>query len=192
MKWRWYPCLVTIMTPLAPASGEPRLVVSPCDAVRRLAALHGTLCDVVTSIDASYGLPLIVILISTLLHLVVTPYFAIMEIMVSKNRPHFLVLQAMWCTMYFLRMIGLVEPGQLTIDEGKKTEIIISKLMMSMPSTGRLPERLEIFSRQLMMLQSISYEPMSMCTLNRSLITSVLAAVTIYLVIILQFQNYST
>lgn len=57
--------------------------------------------------------------------------------------------------------------------QGKKTEIIISKLMMSMPSTGSLPERLEIFSRQLMMLQSISYEPMSMCTLNRSLITSV-------------------
>ncbi|XP_026740607.1 gustatory receptor for sugar taste 43a-like [Trichoplusia ni] len=173
------------------ASGEPRLVVSPCDAVRRLAALHGTLCDVVTSIDASYGLPLIVILISTLLHLIVTPYFVIMEILVSTNRPHFLFLQFLWCTTHMLRMIGVVEPGHLTIAEGKRTEGIISRLMTSAPSTGVLPARLEIFSRQLM-LQSVSYSPMGMCTLHRPLIASVLGAVTTYLVILIQFQRYDS
>ncbi|CAH0595487.1 unnamed protein product [Chrysodeixis includens] len=173
------------------ASGEPRLVVSPCDAVRRLAALHGTLCDVVTSIDASYGLPLIVILISTLLHLIVTPYFVIMEILVSTNRPHFLFLQFLWCTTHMLRMIGVVEPGHLTIAEGKRTEGIISRLMTSAPSSGVLPARLEIFSRQLM-LQSVSYTPLGMCTLHRPLIASVLGAVTTYLVILIQFQRYDS
>ncbi|KAG7303708.1 hypothetical protein JYU34_012266 [Plutella xylostella] len=61
-------------------SGEPRLAVPPCEAVRRLGALHGSLCEVIQRVDCSYALPLVVILISTLLHLIVTPYFLIMEI----------------------------------------------------------------------------------------------------------------
>ncbi|KAF9407465.1 hypothetical protein HW555_012518 [Spodoptera exigua] len=162
------------------ASGEPRLIVSPCDAVRRLAALHGTLCDVVNSIDDSYGLPLIVVLISTLLHLIVTPYFLIMEIIVSTNRVHFLVLQFLWCVTHMLRMIV-----------GKRTEALVCRLMTSAPSTGVLPSRLEIFSRQLM-LQSVSYAPMGMCTLHRPLVASVIGAVTTYLVILIQFQRYDS
>lgn len=173
------------------ASGEPRLIVSPCDAVRRLAALHGTLCDVVNSIDDSYGLPLIVILISTLLHLIVTPYFLIMEIIVSTNRIHFLVLQFLWCVTHMLRMIVVVEPGHYTIAEGKRTEALVCRLMTSAPSTGVLPSRLEIFSRQLM-LQSVSYAPMGMCTLHRPLVASVIGAVTTYLVILIQFQRYDS
>ncbi|XP_075983602.1 gustatory receptor for sugar taste 43a-like isoform X2 [Anticarsia gemmatalis] len=171
------------------ASGEPRLIVSPCDAVRRLASLHGTLCDVVKRIDDSYGLPLIVILISTLLHLIVTPYFLIMEIIVSTNRLHFLVLQFLWCVTHMLRMIVVVEPGHYTIAEGKRTEGLVCRLMTSAPSTGVLPSRLEIFSRQLL-LQSVSYAPMGMCTLSRPLMASVIGAVTTYLVILIQFQRY--
>ncbi|CAD0204551.1 unnamed protein product [Chrysodeixis includens] len=153
-------------------SGEPRLVVSPCDAVRRLAALHGTLCDVVTSIDASYGLPLIVILISTLLHLIGTPYFAVMEILVSTERPHYLILLVLWSTAHLLRLIGVMESGHLIVAEVKKTKSIISHLMTSAPSSGELSARLKIFSRQLM-LQDVTYSPMGLCTLQRPLIASV-------------------
>ncbi|CAB3219895.1 unnamed protein product [Arctia plantaginis] len=171
------------------ANGEPRLIVTPCDAVRRLALLHGTLCDVVKRIDDSYALPLIVIVISTLLHLIVTPYFLIMEIIVSTNRVHFLVLQFLWCVIHMLRLLVVVEPGHYTIVEGKRTEGLICRLMTSAPSTGVLPSRLEIFSRQLL-LQSVSYAPMGMCTLSRPLMASVLGAVTTYLVILIQFQRY--
>ncbi|PZC73401.1 hypothetical protein B5X24_HaOG200851 [Helicoverpa armigera] len=86
--WRNMTAILPSLVSLLSASGEPRLVVSPCDAVRRLAALHGTLCDVVNSIDDSYGLPLVVILISTLLHLIVTPYFLIMEISNCIHESH--------------------------------------------------------------------------------------------------------
>ncbi|XP_072934629.1 gustatory receptor for sugar taste 43a-like isoform X2 [Epargyreus clarus] len=172
-------------------SGEPKLVVPPCEAIRRLACLHGSLCDVVHRIDSSYGLPLIVILISTLLHLIVTPYFLIMEIIVSTNRIHFLVLQFLWCATHMLRMFVVVEPSHYTIAEGKRTEELVCRLMTSVPSTGILPSRLELFSRQLM-LQSVSYSPMGMCTLDRPLVASVLGAVTTYLVILIQFQRYET
>ncbi|XP_028175090.1 gustatory receptor for sugar taste 43a-like, partial [Ostrinia furnacalis] len=153
-------------------SGESRLIVSPCEAIYGLASLHGTLCEVVHRIDDSYGIPLIVILISTLLHLIVTPYFLIMEIIVSAHRVHFLVLQFLWCATHLLRMCVVVEPSHYTIQEGKRTEGLVCRLMTSAPTTGLLPTRLELFSRQLM-LRSVSYTPLGMCTLDRPLVASV-------------------
>ncbi|XP_073948593.1 gustatory receptor for sugar taste 43a-like [Choristoneura fumiferana] len=172
-------------------NGEPRLIVPPCEAIRRLAALHGALCEVVQRIDRSYGLPLIVILLSTLLHLIVTPYFLIMEIIVSTNRIHFLVLQFLWCVTHMLRMFVVVEPCHYTVTEGKKTEELVCQLMTYAPSGGALPSRLELFSRQLM-LRSVTYSPLGMCTLDRPLVASVIGAVTTYLVILIQFQRYDT
>ncbi|VVC96409.1 unnamed protein product [Leptidea sinapis] len=75
-------------------NGVPKLVVAPCEAIRRLASLHGALCDVVNRIDSSYGLPLIIILISTLLHLIF-----------------------LWIAIHVLRMFVVVEPCHYTITE---------------------------------------------------------------------------
>ncbi|XP_050667399.1 gustatory receptor for sugar taste 43a-like [Leptidea sinapis] len=172
-------------------NGVPKLVVAPCEAIRRLASLHGALCDVVNRIDSSYGLPLIIILISTLLHLIVTPYFFIMELMISTHRLHFMVLQFLWIAIHVLRMFVVVEPCHYTITESKRTEELVCRLMTSSSSTGMLPSRLELFSRQLM-LRSICYSPLGMCTLGRPLVASVFGAVTTYLVILIQFQRYDS
>nr|QRF71016.1 gustatory receptor [Semiothisa cinerearia] len=174
--------------------GTAALGVSPSEAVRRLASLHGTLCEVVRCVDSSYGLPLIVVLISTLLHLIVTPYFLIMEIIVSTNRVHFLVLQFLWCLTHMLRMLVVVEPCHYTIAEGRRTQSLVCRLMTSVserPALGSLPSRVELFSRQLL-LQSVCYSPLGMCTLDRPLVASVIGAVTTYLVILIQFQRYDT
>lgn len=170
-------------------SGEPSLLVSPCEAIHVLGALHGTLCEVVHRIDDSYGVPLVVILISTLLHLIVTPYFLIMEIMISTHRIHFLVLQFLWCLTHMLRMLIVVEPSHYTIIEGKRTEGLVCRLMTAAPSSGALPSHLELFSRQLL-LRSVCYSPMGMCILDRPLVASIIGAVTTYLVIVIQFQRY--
>ncbi|XP_060806650.1 gustatory receptor for sugar taste 43a [Amyelois transitella] len=172
-------------------NGEPRLLMSPSDAVHRLSLLHGSLCDVVHCIDENYGIPLVVVLISTLLHLIVTPYFLIMEIIVSTHRLHFLVLQFLWCVTHMMRLIVVVEPCHYTIYEGRRTENLVCRLLMASPLTSSLPSRLELFSRQLM-LQTTCYAPMGMCTLDRPLIASILGAVTTYLVILIQFQRYDT
>nr|ARO70531.1 antennal gustatory receptor 4-2 [Dendrolimus punctatus] len=174
---------------LKSVNGEPRLLVTPCEAIRRLAALYGTLCEVVNRVDESYGLPLVVLLLSTLLHLVVTPYFLIMEIILSTNRVHFLVLQFLWCATHLLRMFIIVEPCHYTVAESKRAEKLVCKLMTSVPSTGVLSARLKLFSRQLM-LRSAAYTPLGMCTLDRPLVVAVIGAVTTYLVILIQFQKY--
>ncbi|KAL4711943.1 hypothetical protein ACJJTC_006112 [Scirpophaga incertulas] len=171
-------------------SGEPRLATGPCEALLGLATLHGLLCDVIRRIDRSYGAPLVAILISTLLHLIVTPYFLIMEIIVSQVlRIHFLVLQFLWCVTHSLRMFVVVEPSHYTIMEGKRTENLVCWLMTMAPSSGSLSTRIELFSRQLM-LRTVAYSPMGICTLDRPLMASILGAVTTYLVIVIQFQRY--
>ncbi|XP_059054013.1 gustatory receptor for sugar taste 43a-like [Achroia grisella] len=172
-------------------AGESRLMVSASKATHQLSMLHGALCDVVHRIDSSYGLPVIVILMSTLLHLIVTPYFLIMELIVYTNRLHFLVLQFLWCFTHLLRLVIIVEPCHYTIIEGKRTQSLVSRLMSLAPSTGELSTRLVVFCRQLM-LQAVSYMPMGMCTLDRPLVASILGAVTTYLVILIQFQRYDT
>ncbi|GBP54883.1 Gustatory receptor for sugar taste 43a [Eumeta japonica] len=151
--------------------GTSRLTVAPCEAVRRLAVLHGSLCDVVNQLGASYGLPLLVILLSTLLHLIVTPYFLIVELMVSTQRLHFLVLQFLWCATHLLRVFVIVEPCHYTVDEGKRTEELVCRLMTYAPPGGVLPVRLELFSRQLLM-RSVHYSPLGMCVLDRPLVAS--------------------
>ncbi|KAL0867533.1 hypothetical protein ABMA27_008310 [Loxostege sticticalis] len=172
-------------------SGESRLLVSPSEAICVLASLHGTLCDLVHRIDDSYGIPLVMILISTLLHLIVTPYFFIMEIMVSAHRVHFLIILILWCATHLIRIFLVVEPSHYTIMEGKRTEGLVCRLMTSGTSAGLLSSRLELFSRQLM-LRSVSYSPIGICTLDRPLVASILGAVTTYLVIVIQFQRNDT
>ncbi|XP_062528818.1 gustatory receptor 9 isoform X2 [Bombyx mori] len=173
------------------ADGVPCLQVPPCEAVGRLSRMRCTLCEVTRHIADGYGLPLVIILMSTLLHLIVTPYFLIMEIIVSTHRLHFLVLQFLWCTTHLIRMLVVVEPCHYTIREGKRTEDILCRLMTLAPHGGVLSSRLEVLSR-LLMLQNISYSPLGMCTLDRPLMVTVLGAVTTYLVILIQFQRYDS
>lgn len=49
------------------------------ECIRKLSELHGTLCAAAREVDTSFGLPVLIILMSTLLHLIVTPYFLILE-----------------------------------------------------------------------------------------------------------------
>ncbi|XP_060806823.1 gustatory receptor for sugar taste 43a [Amyelois transitella] len=167
--------------------------LSPSDALQRVAMIHSKLCDVIHHLEDSYSICLVIILVSTLFHLVITPYYAIFEINVRVfgNLSHFIILESMWYILHLLRLIVVVEPCRYTTVEGYKTERIVCRMMTVTPTTGTLASRLELFSRQLM-LQSVCYKPMGACTLDRPLIVSVLGSVTTYLVMLVQFQKYES
>ncbi|GBP54876.1 Gustatory receptor for sugar taste 43a [Eumeta japonica] len=97
-----------------PVGGTARLAVAPHEAVRRLAALHGALCDVVTELGASYSLPLVVILLSTLLHLIVSPYYLVVDLVSLQPRPAFAAMQSLWSINHMFRLLMIVEPCYLT------------------------------------------------------------------------------
>lgn len=80
--------------------------------------VHSLLCDTVSLINAAFGVVLLAVTISCLLHLIITPYFLI----VQANEKHewiFLVVQAGWCIIHISRMLIIVQPSYSTVAEVK-------------------------------------------------------------------------
>ncbi|EFN79214.1 hypothetical protein EAI_11414 [Harpegnathos saltator] len=77
--------------------------------ISQLVTVHASLCDIVTYINAAYGVVILVVTITCLIHLIITPYFLIMEAD-GKRQPLFLVVQAMWCIFHIWRLLIFVQP----------------------------------------------------------------------------------
>ncbi|XP_025162241.1 gustatory receptor for sugar taste 43a [Harpegnathos saltator] len=154
--------------------------------ISQLVTVHASLCDIVTYINAAYGVVILVVTITCLIHLIITPYFLIMEAD-GKRQPLFLVVQAMWCIFHIWRLLIFVQPTYAATMEGKKTAILVSQLL----STSHDKEsrtQLEIFSLQLLH-RPLEFSACGLFTLDRGLVTSIAGAVTTYLVILIQFQK---
>nr|CAI5841988.1 unnamed protein product [Callosobruchus analis] len=115
-----------------------------------------------------YGIHLI--MLSCLLHLIITPYFLLVEIF-AKGKLIFIILQTTWVIGHLGRVLIIVEPCQLCIDEHRKTANLICDLL-----TNELKEHVEkaviLFSLQ----QSYCKLKFTSCgffTIKRSLLTSV-------------------
>ncbi|KAJ8956345.1 hypothetical protein NQ318_015083 [Aromia moschata] len=85
-----------------------------------------------SSADNDFSLQLI--MLSCLMHLIVTPYFLLMEIMKSGN-VIFIALQSVWLLIHIGRVLIIVEPCQLCINEHQKTSVIVYELL-----TGQFDE----------------------------------------------------
>nr|QHN69215.1 gustatory receptor 9 [Sirex nitobei] len=148
--------------------------------------MHTSLLNTVLLINSAFGVPLLVITATCLLHLIATPYFVIIEIY-GKRDQLLLTTQCLWCILHVGRIFVIVQPCYTVSEESKKTASIVSKLL-SLDWEPEVRKQLKMFSLQLL------HRPfeLSACghfSLNRSLITSIAGAVTTYLVILIQFQK---
>nr|UTN00877.1 gustatory receptor [Semanotus bifasciatus] len=132
----------------------------------------------------AYGIPLI--MLSCLLHLIVTPYFLLTEIMKNGNAI-FITLQSFWLLIHIGRVLIIVEPCQLCLNEHLRTSVIVYELL-----TCRFEEEekkaLTTFAMQLSYCR-LKFTSGGFFKIDRSLLTSVAGAVTTYLVILFQFNN---
>ncbi|XP_011862327.1 PREDICTED: gustatory receptor for sugar taste 43a [Vollenhovia emeryi] len=155
-------------------------------SIAQLMTVHGSLCDTVMLINAAYGVVTLVITITCLIHLIITPYFLIMEAD-GRREPLFLAVQGLWCIFHIWRLLMIVQPTYAAITQGKKTAVLVSQLLsMSPDREGR--KQLEIFSLQLLH-RPLEFSACGLFTLDRTLVTSIAGAVTTYLVILIQFQK---
>ncbi|XP_060829887.1 gustatory receptor for sugar taste 43a-like isoform X1 [Bombus pascuorum] len=139
-------------------------------SISELIMVHSLLCDTVSLINAAFGVVLLAVTVSCLLHLVITPYFLI----VQANEKHewiFLVVQAGWCIIHISRMLIIVQPSYSTIAEGKRTAALVSQLLSSCFEADARRE-LEIFSLQLLH-RPLEFSACGLFSLDRNLITSV-------------------
>ncbi|CAL1679263.1 unnamed protein product [Lasius platythorax] len=156
------------------------------DRISQLVTVHASLCDSVSIINTAYGVVLLAITITCLIHLIITPYFLIIE-SDGKREPLFLAVQGLWCIFHFWRLLMIIQPAYATTMQGKKTAVLVSQLL-STSHDREGTKQLEIFSLQLL-LRPLEFSACGLFTLDRTLMTSIAGAVTTYLVILLQFQK---
>ncbi|XP_020277873.1 gustatory receptor for sugar taste 43a-like isoform X2 [Pseudomyrmex gracilis] len=159
---------------------------APNDNISQLVVVHGSLCDTVTLINSAYGVVILVITITCLIHLIITPYFLIMEAD-GRREPLFLFVQGLWCIFHIWRLLIVVQPTYSATTQGKKTAVLVSQLLsVNRDREGR--KQLEIFSLQLLH-RPLEFSACGLFALDRTLVTSIAGAVTTYLVILIQFQK---
>ncbi|XP_076652990.1 gustatory receptor for sugar taste 43a [Halictus rubicundus] len=155
-------------------------------SISEMVQVHSTLCDTVGLINVAFGVVILAVTTSCLLHLVIAPYFLILQA-AEEHEWIFLAVQGMWCIFHVARMLIIVQPSYWTVVEGKKTAVIVSQLLSS-SFDANARQQLEVFSLQLLH-RPLEFSVCGLFSLDRTLITSIAGAVTTYLVILIQFQN---
>ncbi|KAK9295232.1 hypothetical protein QLX08_010378 [Tetragonisca angustula] len=143
-------------------------------------------CKLVSLINTTFGVVLLAVTVTCLLHLVITPYFLILQAKASeKHEWIFLFVQAGWCIIHITRMLIIVQPSYSTVAEGKRTATLVSQLL-SCSFDADTRRELEIFSLQLLH-RPLEFSACGLFSLDRNLITSIAGAVTTNLVILVQY-----
>ncbi|XP_072743920.1 gustatory receptor for sugar taste 43a-like isoform X2 [Anoplolepis gracilipes] len=157
------------------------------DSISQLVTVHASLCDTISLINSAYGVVVLAITITCLIHLIITPYFLIMEGDDGRREPLFVVVEALWCIFHIWRLLMIVQPTYATTMQGKKTAVLVSQLLSESQDKKEM-KQLEIFSLQVLH-RPLEFSACGLFTLDRTLVTSIAGAVTTYLVILIQFQK---
>ncbi|XP_026333111.1 uncharacterized protein LOC113240106 [Hyposmocoma kahamanoa] len=155
---------------------------------RYLIVSYGAICDVVRQINDSNAILLVVLLLSFFLHLIVSPYYLISFWVSTKHWVVSAKLQIGMCIFHTFNMMIIIEPAHRCTEEMENTKILLSQLTRRVTRPGEpLFHELDLFHKQIV-LNAASFTPMGICSLKRSIITTIFGGVTTYLVIILQFR----
>ncbi|CAH0595486.1 unnamed protein product [Chrysodeixis includens] len=172
--------LPVCQVPIEPMKPSPQ-------TIRCLALVYCSICDVVRQVNSSFGLVLVALLLSLLLHLVITPYHVITNIFnADRSDCSSPSLQVNWAIMHFTNLMLIIEPCHRTHEGMEYTKHLISQMTrFSSPRHDALLTELEVFFRHLMM-NEFTYAPLKLFPLNRMLIVTILGSITTYLVVMIQ------
>ncbi|XP_044004053.1 gustatory receptor for sugar taste 43a-like [Aphidius gifuensis] len=140
------------------------------ESISQLITVHSSLCDTNILINKAFGLPILVVAITCLLLLIITPYFLMMEAN-SDREMLFISVQLLWCALHVFRILMVVQPCYATTTNSKKTAILVSQLL-STTWDSEICEQLEYFSLQLIH-RPLDISACGLFSLDRGLVTSV-------------------
>ncbi|RVE53986.1 hypothetical protein evm_001389 [Chilo suppressalis] len=160
------------------------------DVIRQMSSMYVSTCDVVEQLDSCCGPNLLLLLMSCFLQLVTQSYWLSQNLFISMRSFPRMLSNLIWCVCQIMWLVEIVEPCHRTKLETGRTKLLISKLSGVLNTRPILVE-LEKLAQYLEMNQ-VGYAPLGICVLSRSLIAGILANVTTYLVVIIQFQTTDT
>ncbi|XP_022223635.2 gustatory receptor for sugar taste 43a [Drosophila obscura] len=154
--------------------------------IQTMADNHESLSKCVLLLSNSFGVAVLFILVSCLLHLVATAYFLFLELL-SKRDNAYLWVQALWILFHSFRLLMVVEPCHLAARESRKTIQIVCEIERKVHEPI-LAEAVKKFWQQLLVVDS-DFSASGLCRVNRTILTSFASAIATYLVILIQFQK---
>ncbi|XP_049824632.1 gustatory receptor for sugar taste 43a-like [Aethina tumida] len=160
--------------------------MSNYDKMATFGQVYERIVEVVEYVNEVGGLGIIIILLSCLLHLIVTPYFLLYEIANNGNKV-FICLQTVWLITHSTRLLLVVEPcHQFLIENSKTINLVLQLLAFVRDEEAR--KTLHLLALQVSQCK-IRFYSCGLVKIDRSLITAVVGAVTTYLVILFQFNK---
>ncbi|XP_047999599.1 gustatory receptor for sugar taste 43a-like [Leguminivora glycinivorella] len=158
--------------------------------VSRLALSHERISDIMRQMNDTHGLFLMIVLMSTFLRLVLTPYY--MLIQQTNSEVFGVTLSLFWTLVHVAILILTIEPCHWTHTQRQHTATLLGQLIVHVaPKCERLSKELDQFAKQIM-LGNAKFATLGVYTLDRKLMATILGGVTTYLVIIIQFQTISS
>ncbi|CAG9819531.1 unnamed protein product [Phaedon cochleariae] len=156
--------------------------------IKILRKLHKLLNYGVDIINGTIANGIMLIMLSCLVHLIVTPYFLVAELIKEKSNILFIFLQIFWIITHTCRLLIIVEPCQACSLEGQRTNMLLCDLLLLNNTDDEFEKAVKSFSLYLSQ-NHIRFSCSGLFTIDRSLITSIAGSVTTYIVILFQFNN---
>ncbi|XP_074039653.1 gustatory receptor for sugar taste 43a [Leptinotarsa decemlineata] len=154
--------------------------------IMEMAKFHDKILEAVEIVNNSIEFGIHIIMLSCLLHLIVTSYFLLIDIFL-RGSPVVIIQQLIWIQVHVGRILLIVEPCQSCVNEHKKTKIKVCELL-TYDMNEEVKNSMEYFSLQLMYCE-MDFSCCGFFEINRSLLTSIAGAVFTYLVILFQFED---
>ncbi|XP_047999585.1 gustatory receptor for sugar taste 43a-like [Leguminivora glycinivorella] len=183
--------LVDCFTKQAKTPGDTMTISQAQSTIRRLALSHERISELTRQLNATNGIFLMFVLMSTFIRLVLTPYYLLLRFDHDERIMYELVLQINWSLFHVLTLLLTIEPCHWTQEQRERTQILLSHLIVHLaPKSEKLSRELDQFAKQIL-LSNAKYMPLGVYALARPLMATMLGGVTTYLVIIIQFQKIS-
>nr|AST36345.1 putative gustatory receptor GR9 [Cydia fagiglandana] len=183
--------LIDCFTKPAKSPGDSMTLSQAQATIRRLALTHERISELTRQLNASNGVFLMFVLMSTFIRLVLTPYYLLQRFDHDERILYELLLQINWSLFHVVTLLLTIEPCHWTQEQRERTQILLSQLIVHLaPKCERLSKELDQFAKQIL-LSNAKYMPLGVYALARPLMATILGGVTTYLVIIIQFQKIS-
>ncbi|CAG9772326.1 unnamed protein product [Ceutorhynchus assimilis] len=141
------------------------------ERIRDLIHIYGKIRESVEIMNDSASFGTVMTMLSCLLHLVITPYFLLVEIFKQNPSFVFMTLQVVWFLGHVGRLLIIVEPCQTCLKEYKVTHNLVSEMIL-MDFNKDSKELLKTFISQIS-CTAISFNASGFFNIDRNLLTSV-------------------
>uniref|UniRef100_A0A182MYX2 Gustatory receptor n=1 Tax=Anopheles dirus TaxID=7168 RepID=A0A182MYX2_9DIPT len=156
-----------------------------------LMELYEHLWNASKAMNGLFGVPLLSYLFMAFIHTTIIYYVMISNVIAQLSTVPMSVivvvaLQFVWVTMDLIWLMKIIETCGKTRDESRKTQKLLLRLNLT-PMDHKLKQSIEVFALQTMH-QPLEFTACRMFTLDYTVLFSIAASVTNYLIILIQFE----